>query len=105
VYDNLEDSNDPIELDAELVKGVAWWYNFDGAEGGPVGKDPPENYNYGRGLTFGDRNKYHYYPISDVDLDAIEEVEERTITVLFPAPASVGPGEDDEWDFGYWVKP
>jgi len=104
VYDNLEDVGQTIDLDAELTKGVAWWYNFDGSAGGPTGR-PPELLDFGRGLTYADRNKYHYYPITDVDLDAIEEVEQRTMTVLFPAPPSVGPGDDDEVDFGYWVKP
>jgi hypothetical protein len=104
VYDSQDpDWPDPIMLD------IPRWYNFDGAEGGPTGK-APEVYFDGRGATkvVGTRNianKYQYLGLSDYDLDEIEEEETRTLEVLFPAPPSVGPSEDDTVEFDYLVKP
>jgi hypothetical protein len=108
------DSEDPDWPDV-IEEPVTRWYNFDGANGGPTGKGPTETRNNGRGSTKFDgvggwtgnllAGKYQYIGLADYDLDEIEENETRSCEVRLPAPPSVGPSEDDEWEYEYLVKP
>jgi hypothetical protein len=100
----LYDSLDPDWPD-QVKLPISRWYTFDGAEGGKTGWTPAESEDTGRGATKAFADKYNYEGFADYDLDEIEEVDTRTCEVLFPAPPSVGPDEDDTWEFEYFVKP
>jgi len=100
IYESQDpDWPDPIKMT------VNRWYHFDGHQGGPLGTETDQGYVVA-GLTKPlQAGKYQFYGLSDYDLDEIEDEEERTLEVLFPAPPSVGPSEDDTVEFSYWVKP
>jgi len=105
LYDSLDpDWPDQIPLD------IPRWYPFDGAKGGPIDNQGTMDYMRGNSpavMVDGKSiaNNYNKTGFADYDLDEIEEEETRTCEVTFPAPPSVGPGEDDEWEFEYFVKP
>jgi len=42
---------------------------------------------------------------ADFDFDDIEDPEKRTCEITFKAPPSLGPSEDEELEFSYWVRP
>jgi len=52
-----------------------------------------------------DWNKYQKRGLQDWDFDDIETIEIRECEVQFPAPPSLGPGEDDAIVLHYYVKP
>jgi len=115
----LYDSQDP-DWPNQIPLPVSRWYTFDGVMGGPLTNGnnwaattqaaQTLDYEYNRGPSklkggVDIRDKYQFIGLADYDLDEIEDEETRTLEVLFPAPPSVGPGEDDSVEFDYFVKP
>jgi len=68
---------------------VSKWYTFDGRV--PTGATGWKT--------------YQQVGLQDYDFDDIESEETRQCEVMFPAPPSLGPSEDDTLEFDYIVKP